>query len=277
MNQQMWAHPATRANVEQLCARGVQLIGPDAGAQACGEIGFGRMSEPERIAAALLAPAAGALRGRRVLMTVGPTREAIDPVRYIGNRSSGKMGYALATALRQRGAAVTVVAGPTRAEPPAGIDRIAVESALQMEAAVLERVGDCDVFVATAAVADYRPATQADAKIKKDADSLALRLVRNPDILAEVAALPAPPFTVGFAAETDAVEDHARAKLAAKRLSMIAANRVGDGAGGFESDHNALVCVWPDGRRALPMMPKPALAQALAQLIDERYAAYTAS
>jgi phosphopantothenoylcysteine decarboxylase/phosphopantothenate--cysteine ligase len=276
MNHQMWAHPATQENIARLVARGVRLLGPDSGSQACGEVGAGRMREPAEIAAALLPVSGGGLRGVQVLMTVGPTREAIDPVRFIGNRSSGKMGYALATALQQRGAQVTLVAGPTRVEPPASIAHVAVESAREMEAAVMDRVAACDLFVATAAVADYRPETPAAAKLKKDADSLTLRLVRNPDILARVAALDRPPFTVGFAAETDRVEAHARAKLEAKRLSMIAANQVGGGEGGFESDHNALLCLWPEGQRALPMMPKPALAQALAALIEERYGAQTA-
>lgn len=276
MNHQMWAHPATQENIARLVARGVRLLGPDSGSQACGEVGAGRMREPAEIAAALLPVSGGGLRGVQVLMTVGPTREAIDPVRFIGNRSSGKMGYALATALQQRGAQVTLVAGPTRVEPPAGIAHVAVESAREMEAAVMERIADCALFVAAAAVADYRVETPAAVKIKKDADSLTLRLVRNPDILARVAALDRPPFTVGFAAETDRVEAHARAKLEAKRLSMIAANQVGGGEGGFESDHNALLCLWPEGQRALPMMPKPALAQALAALIEERYGAQTA-
>lgn len=276
MNQQMWAHPATQENIARLVARGVRLLGPASGSQACGEVGAGRMVEPVEIAAAMLPVSGGGLRGVQVLMTVGPTREAIDPVRFIGNRSSGKMGYALAAALQQRGAQVTVVAGPTSVAPALGLECVAIESALEMEAAVMGRVAECDLFIAAAAVADYRPEAPALAKIKKDADSIALRLVRNPDILARVAALDRPPFTVGFAAETDQVEAHARAKLKAKRLSMIAANQVGAGEGGFESDRNALICLWCDGRRELPMMPKPALAAALAVLIEERYGAQTA-
>lgn len=306
MNQQMWAHPATQENAQRLKARGVRIIGPAVGEQACGEQGAGRMAEPLVIAETVLggaapepglsAPAlsgsaggtaggtAGGkatqrddghpLAGRRVLMTVGPTREAIDPVRFIGNRSSGKMGYALADALHACGAQVTLVAGPTSASAPDAITRVAVESALEMEAAVMARVAGCDLFVANAAVADYRPALASDSKLKKVADEMTLQLVRNPDILARVAALPTPPFTVGFAVETDDLEGYARAKLEAKRLSMIAANRVGAGPGGFESDENALLCLWPQGgRRELPMMSKPALATALADLIAERYAA----
>lgn len=217
------------------------------------------------------------LAGQRVLMTVGPTREAIDPVRFIGNRSSGKMGYALAEALRACGALVTLVAGPTSATPPVGITRVDVESALEMESAVMTRVAQCDLFIATAAVADYRPASAVDSKLKKSAEEMTLQLVRNPDILARVAALPRPPFTVGFAAETDNLEGYARDKLKAKRLSMMAANRVGNDPGGFESDENALLCLWSEGgRRELPLMSKPALATALADLIAERYVAQSA-
>jgi phosphopantothenoylcysteine decarboxylase/phosphopantothenate--cysteine ligase len=278
MNQQMWQHPATRANCALLHERGVLLIGPERGEQACGETGPGRMTEPAEIAARVCPADAGRhapLAGRRVLLTAGPTREAIDPVRYVGNRSSGKMGYALAAALAELGAAVTVVSGPATATPPACAELVRVESALDMEQAVMARVGDCDLFVAAAAVADYRPEAPAPAKLKKHQAALTLRLVRNPDILAAVAALPSPPFTVGFAAETNDLEAHAAAKLAAKGLDMIAANRVGDGAGGFESDDNALLVLWPGGRRALPMMPKPQLAVALAELIAERYAPRT--
>jgi phosphopantothenoylcysteine decarboxylase/phosphopantothenate--cysteine ligase len=278
MNHRMWLHPATQANCNLLRARGVTLIGPDWGDQACGETGPGRMAEPAALVERLLAADAESsqsLAGRRVLLTAGPTREAIDPVRYVGNRSSGKMGYALATALAELGANVTVVSGPATASVPAGIELVSVESALEMQQAVMARVGDCQLFVAAAAVADYRPEIKAGAKLKKDADAMTLRLVRNPDILAAVAALPSPPFTVGFAAETDDLEAHATQKLAAKGLDMIAANRVGGGTGGFESDDNALLVLWPDGRRELPMMPKPQLAMALAKLIAERYAAST--
>jgi phosphopantothenoylcysteine decarboxylase/phosphopantothenate--cysteine ligase len=217
------------------------------------------------------------LAGRRVLMTVGSTREAIDPVRFIGNRSSGKMGYALAEALRACGTQVMLIAGPTSVPAPVGMTRVDVESALQMRAAVMVQAHNCDLFIATAAVADYRPEESAEGKIKKTDAAMTLTLVRNPDILAEVAALPKPPFTVGFAAETHDLEPYARDKLEAKGLSMIAANRVGDGPGGFESDKNALICLWSGGgRRELPMMSKPALATALADLIAERYAAQSA-
>jgi phosphopantothenoylcysteine decarboxylase/phosphopantothenate--cysteine ligase len=234
------------------------------------------MLEPVEIADALLGAVAGPLAGRKVLLTAGPTREAIDPVRYVGNRSSGKMGYALAAALHRAGAEVTLVSGPTALPAPAGTTLVAVESAADMHTEVMARVRHCAVFVAAAAVADYRPAAPQPGKIKKHADTLTLELVRNPDILADVSALTAQrPFTVGFAAETDAVEAHALAKLRGKGLDMIAANQVGAGAG-FEADDNALLVLWNGGRRALPMMPKPALAEALTALIAERYAASTA-
>ncbi|HYN77910.1 MAG TPA: bifunctional phosphopantothenoylcysteine decarboxylase/phosphopantothenate synthase [Lamprocystis sp. (in: g-proteobacteria)] len=297
MNQQMWQHPATQDNLARLRRRGVRILGPAQGSQACGDQGPGRMLEPLQIAEALLAqwpPQAiidettagdtdrlavgaplesGPLAGVRAMVTAGPTREPLDPVRYLGNRSSGRMGYALADALAGLGATVCLVSGPTALPAPAGIERIAVETALDMHAAVMDRVSAVDLFVAAAAVADYRPATPVAQKIKKHDDELTVRLVRNPDILAEVAARPCPPFTVGFAAETIDVEFHARAKLRAKGIAMIAANLVGGERGGFEREENAVVCLWPDGRRAFPMMPKTRLAAELAQLIAERYRA----
>nr|WP_207148481.1 bifunctional phosphopantothenoylcysteine decarboxylase/phosphopantothenate--cysteine ligase CoaBC [Thiococcus pfennigii] len=281
MNHRMWTNPATQEHLARLVARGVRVLGPASGAQACGEEGPGRMLEPAEIVAAL-APEAwpgraghrtGPLAGRCVLITAGPTREPLDPVRFIGNRSSGRMGYALAAALAARGAAVTLISGPSALAPPPVADFVRVETALEMAAAVMERVAGCDLFVATAAVADYRPAAPAAGKIKKAAAALTIELVRNPDILAEVAALPGGPFTVGFAAETERLEEHATAKLRAKGLDMIAANRVGTGAGGFDTDDNALVVLWPGGRRAFPLMPKTLLADQLADLIVERYLA----
>lgn len=271
MNQHMWRHPATQANLQTLRARGVRILGPAEGRQACGDVGPGRMLEPLEIAEALRPLVQRPLVGVRVLLTAGPTREPLDPVRYLGNRSSGRMGYALATALTDLGAQVTLVSGPTAIPVPSVAASIRVETALDMHGAVMARAADCDLFVATAAVADYRPADPADSKIKKDATGLTLHLVRNPDILAEVAALTPAPFTVGFAAETDRVEDYARGKLAAKRLDMIAANLVGGSEGGFERDDNALMVFWPDGRRDLPMMDKRQLARELASLIAERY------
>jgi phosphopantothenoylcysteine decarboxylase/phosphopantothenate--cysteine ligase len=277
MNQAMWRHPATQGNIETLGRRGAIVLGPAEGSQACGDLGPGRMLEAEAIAQAVVprpgvAPR-GPLEGVRALVTAGPTREPLDPVRYLSNRSSGRMGYALAEALAELGARVTLVSGPTSLPEPASGLRVLVETVLEMHAAVMERIAGCDLFVATAAVADYRPAEPEPRKIKKSEGELRLHLVRNPDILADVAALARPPFTVGFAAETDRVEDYARAKLSAKGLDLIAANRVGGAQGGFERDENAVVVLWRDGRRELPLMPKALLARELAQLIAERYAA----
>ncbi|SDX85264.1 phosphopantothenoylcysteine decarboxylase / phosphopantothenate--cysteine ligase [Allochromatium warmingii] len=277
MNQAMWRHPATQHNVNILRARGAQVLGPAVGAQACGEHGPGRMLEPLEIAEALLPRAARALEGACVLLTAGPTREPLDPVRFLSNRSSGQMGFALAAALRELGASVVMIAGPTALPTPPSVERIDVETALEMYLAVMTRVADCDVFVATAAVADYRPVNVAEHKIKKHADEFTLHLVRNPDILGEVAALTASPFTVGFAAETDHVIDYARAKLQHKQLNMIAANQVGGAQGGFECTDNALTVIWDDGQCELPMQPKSQLARQLAQCIAERYQIYHAS
>ncbi len=272
MNQQMWRHPATRDNLARLQARGARILGPAEGSQACGDQGPGRMLEPLEIAQALSDPDVRPLAGVRVLLTAGPTREPLDPVRYLGNRSSGRMGYALTTALNELGAHVVLISGPTALPPPAVAEQVRVETALEMQAAVLARSRDCDIFVATAAVADYRPAKPAGSKIKKGSEALEIRLVRNPDILAEVAALPSPPFTLGFAAETDQVEQYARGKLLDKRLDMIAANRVGGDAGGFEREENALLVIWKGGQRELPMMSKTELARELAMLLAEHYA-----
>jgi len=277
MNHRMWQHPATRANTALLAERGCVVLGPGVGAQACGESGPGRMLEPEDIAARVLAKRAGPLAGTRVVLTAGPTREPIDPVRYVGNRSSGKMGYALAAGLAGLGAEVTLVSGPTALDCPPGIERVPVESAAQMHAAVMARIDVVDLFVATAAVADYRPRSAAAAKIKKDADVLTLELVRNTDILASVAALPNGPFTVGFAAETHDLERYAAGKLERKGLDMIAANRVDGARGGFGADENELIVLWCGGRALLPMMPKARLGIELAKLISERYAAVHAA
>jgi phosphopantothenoylcysteine decarboxylase / phosphopantothenate---cysteine ligase len=279
MNQQMWRHPATQDNLARLQARGARILGPAVGSQACGDQGPGRMLEPLEIAEALAGPQPQPqpLAGVRLLLTAGPTREPLDPVRYLGNRSSGRMGYALATALTELGARVVLISGPSALPAPAVAELVKVETALEMHAAVMARSRDCEIFVATAAVADYRPAEPAENKIKKGAEVLEVRLVRNPDILAEVAALATPPFTLGFAAETDAVERHARDKLVGKRLDMIAANRVGGETGGFERAENALLVLWKGGQRELPMMSKVELARALAMLLAERYAERHAS
>ncbi len=278
MNQGMWRHAATQENVARLAGRGTLVWGPAEGAQACGDTGPGRLLEPadllERIAGALCR---GPLAGVRVLVTAGPTREPIDPVRYVGNRSSGKMGYALAQALRALGADVVLVSGPTALPTPAGVARVDVETALEMQGAVASRVADCDLFVGCAAVADYRPAAPAPGKIKKTAERLALELVRNPDIVASVAARAAPPFTVGFAAETERLVEQADAKRRAKGLHLIAANLVGAADTGFEHDDNALTVLWDGGSAVLERAPKPVLARRLAAVIAERFHARTAA
>ena len=273
MNRLMWAHPATQANVRTLTERQVAIFGPGAGDQACGETGDGRMLEPLELVTALggVLPRP-LLAGRHVLLTAGPTREAIDPVRYITNRSSGRMGFALAAAAARCGARVTLVAGPVNQPTPAGVERIDVESAEEMHQAVMQRVAECDIFVACAAVADYRAATPAEAKIKKQADTMDIALVRNPDILADVAARPQPPFTVGFAAETHDMQEHAEDKRRRKGLDMIAANWVGRPGSGFEAEDNALEVTWEGGGLSLGPEPKTRLAVGLMECIAERFA-----
>jgi len=274
MNRLMWANAATQANVATLQSRGVTVIGPAEGEQACGETGAGRMVEPADIIAALLPrePAgAGVLAGRKVLVTAGPTRERIDPVRFITNRSSGKMGYAVAAAARDAGAEVVIVSGPVNVPTPAGIRRIDVETAEQMMDAVGAELPGTDIFIAAAAVSDYRPVQAAAEKIKKTSDSLMLALSRTTDILATVAAGTRRPFVVGFAAETQNVERNALAKLEGKRLDMIAANQVGDRLA-FDCDDNALTVYWPGGRRELARASKRDVAAGLVNVIAERFA-----
>jgi phosphopantothenoylcysteine decarboxylase / phosphopantothenate---cysteine ligase len=264
MNQQMWAHAATQSNLDTLRARGVRVFGPGSGGQACGEFGAGRLLEPVRLVEELAAARAPrVLQGARVLVSAGPTFEDIDPVRFIGNRSSGRMGFAIAEAAVQAGARVTLVAGPVALATPAGVERVDVRSARDMRDAVLARVADSDVFVSAAAVGDFRPEAVAPHKLGKRGDApLELSLVQNPDIVAEVAALPRRPFVVGFAAETEDVEAHARAKLERKRLDLVAANDVGEGLG-FDREDNALLLLWPGGREALARAGKRELARAL--------------
>jgi len=277
MNQAMWANTAVQANRGLLETRGIRFLGPAAGDQACGETGPGRMLEPTEIAAALL-DQPGKLRlqslaGLKVVITAGPTREPIDPVRYITNRSSGKMGFAVAAAAREAGANVVLVAGPVALPTPANIKRIDVETAEQMFQRVHEEIAGTDVFIACAAVADYRPQTASAQKIKRSAAEMELALVRSPDTLASVAALAKAPFTVGFAAETNDVAAHAREKLEKKRIDMIAANRVGPDCG-FDRETNALTVYWPGGgEAALGDGSKPMLARRLVELIAERYRA----
>lgn len=258
MNKQMWGNPATQRNVARLRQDGVVIIGPDAGEQACGEVGDGRMSEPEAIRETLLAffqPKP--LAGKRVLMTAGPTYEPIDPVRGITNISSGKMGYALARALAHAGASVQLVSGPVALATPQGVERIDVETAREMHLAVMQRVAASDIFIGVAAVADYRPVEVAADKIKKTGELPVVRLERNPDILAEVAALPAAPFCVGFAAESRDLDAYARAKLEAKRLRLVVGNLVQDGMGG---DTNQVVLYDAAGSHPLPRASKSEVA-----------------
>ena len=271
MNQHMWNAKATQANLSVLIARGVSVWGPDAGSQACGDVGPGRMLDPSELAlravsAASGGPSSGPLSGRRILITAGPTREAIDPVRFITNHSSGKMGYAVARAAHEMGGHVTVVSGPVAIDPPPGVDLVPVTSAAEMHAEVMQRAAECDLFVAAAAVADYTPADVATSKIKKKAADMRIELARNPDILADVAALPSAPFTVGFAAETDDLEANARDKLLRKKLKMIAANQVGKGRG-FDVDHNTLKVFWHEGHQQLGPADKLAVARELMALV----------
>ncbi|MBV8742639.1 MAG: bifunctional phosphopantothenoylcysteine decarboxylase/phosphopantothenate--cysteine ligase CoaBC [Sinobacteraceae bacterium] len=272
MNRLMWSNAATVANVALLMQRGISVLGPAEGDQACGEVGAGRMLEPLELAerAALLLGTAGPLRGRKVLITAGPTREAIDPVRFISNRSSGKMGFAVAQAARELGAEVTLVSGPVSLPTPAGVRRLDVESALQMLNAVMSEVEGADIFISTAAVADYRPTRAAPQKIKKTTDTLDLNMERTPDVLATVAALPRRPFVVGFAAETESVEQHARAKLLRKNLDMIAANEVGcDKA--FDCEDNQLIVLSRNTRYELGRASKLTLARELLALVVRSY------
>ena len=273
MNRQMWAHAATQANVATLAARGVRVLGPAVGSQACGETGPGRMLEPEALCAALFATEdAGPLAGLNVVISAGPTREPLDPVRFISNRSSGKMGYAVAAAARDAGARVTLVSGPVSLPTPAGVRRVDVETAAQMYAAVHDVIATADIYIGAAAVADYTPTCCAEHKIKKTADCLELSLQRAPDILASVAALERRPFTVGFAAETTDVEKHALGKLTRKRLDLIAANEVGTDRA-FDREDNALLLLWPGGRRELALKSKADLAREFVVLVAERYQA----
>jgi phosphopantothenoylcysteine decarboxylase/phosphopantothenate--cysteine ligase len=274
MNRQMWLNPATQENLQRLIQRGFVCWGPDEGIQACGEKGPGRMLEPEALCQQVVSYfTPGILDGVRVLMTAGATREPIDPVRFVSNRSSGKMGYALAQSLRDLGAEVTLVSGPTSLDVPAKVTSIHVDTAEEMHYSVMEHVDQCDIFIAVAAVADYRPGQISTSKIKKNSEILTLDLVRNPDILAEVAARERPPFTVGFAAETEQLEQYAEDKRRRKQLDMIAANLVGGDESGFEAERNALLLLWRDGREELPMMAKSQLALRLAKRIAERYRA----
>ena len=266
MNRQMWENPATQRNVAQLSADGIQVLGPASGEQACGEVGVGRMLEPEDIVEEVIAYCTPkVLAGRKVLITAGPTFEAIDPVRGITNLSSGRMGYAVARAARHAGAEVTLVSGPVGFSAPAGVHRSSVKSALEMHAAVMERAAVSDIFIGVAAVADYRVANAAEHKLKKDHGGVpAIELVENPDILAEVAALKDGPFCVGFAAESRNLEEYAQAKRRKKNIPLIAGNLIQDG---FGSDDNRLVLFDDNGTHPLASAPKSVLARQLIEHI----------
>lgn len=273
MNQQMWSNAATQSNIVALKKNGVHIFGPAEGSQACGETGPGRMLEPPELVALVSSLfASGELDGLTVVVTAGPTWEAIDPVRGLTNRSSGKMGHAVAVAAAEAGAKVILVSGPTALPDPERVRTLRVESAQQMHDAVHAHITDTDIFIAVAAVADYRPAQPAPEKIKKTGERLTLELEPTPDILASVAALKRRPFTVGFAAETENLEQQARRKLETKKLDLVAANRVGPGLG-FGTDENSLLLVEAGGAIELPLMPKAKLARALISHIAARYRA----
>tara|TARA_R110000782_G_scaffold27256_13_gene69160 strand:+ start:424 stop:1638 length:1215 start_codon:yes stop_codon:yes gene_type:complete len=271
MNQQMWLNSATQENIEKIKARGIAVIGPAEGDQACGENGPGRMLEAEEIASlAAKSFETNLLSGSRLLVTAGPTREAIDPVRYISNRSSGRMGYAVAMAAIEAGAEVSLVSGPVNLSAPDRADLIKVTSAAEMYSAVMQKISNTDIFISAAAVADYSLQTIAEQKIKKSSDSYELSLQKNPDILAEVAALNSPPFTVGFAAETENLKSNAQSKLRTKKLDMIAANQVGEDLG-FDSEMNALTVFWGAKHKQLQRASKTRLARTLITLIADQY------
>ena len=277
MNQVMWENAATQRNIRTVQGDGALLLGPDTGEQACGEFGPGRMREPEALVPALnahFAPTQRTLAGKTVLITAGPTVEAIDPVRYISNRSSGKQGYALAAAARTAGADVLLVSGPVELPTPIGVRRIDVTSATEMFDAVLANLDPCDIFIGVAAVADYRPEEVQPKKIKKtDQKSgtagLTLNLMENPDIIAAVARQANKPLTVGFAAETHDALEHARSKRERKGIDIIVVNDVSDTSIGFNSDHNAATLIWSGGELALARQPKSELAAAIVTSISE--------
>ncbi|MDU5452029.1 bifunctional phosphopantothenoylcysteine decarboxylase/phosphopantothenate--cysteine ligase CoaBC [Pseudescherichia vulneris] len=274
MNQQMYRAAATQHNLSVLAARGVLLWGPDSGSQACGDVGPGRMLDPLAIvdlAAAHFSPVK-TLQHLNIMITAGPTQELLDPVRYITNKSSGKMGFAIADAAARLGANVTLVSGPVSLPTPAEVKRVDVVTALEMEAAVQAQVQSQQIFIGCAAVADYRAAAVADEKIKKQGDEITIKMVKNPDIVAGVAALSTNrPYVVGFAAETNNVEEYARQKRIRKNLDLICANDVSDANQGFNSDNNALHLFWQDGDKVLPLERKALLGQLLLDEIVTRY------
>ena len=274
MNQAMWRHPATQHNRDTLVQRGVRFIGPAVGEQACGDVGPGRMVEPDDIVSELCASQSrtevARLDGVTVVVTAGPTREPIDPVRYVSNRSSGKMGFAMAAAAATAGARVTLVAGPVNLPTPPGVNRLDVETADEMHEVALASAAAADIYIGAAAISDYRPQQVQQQKIKKKSSTLNLELVRSKDVLAEIAALKSAPFTVGFAAETEKLEEHARGKLLAKKLDMIVGNLVGKDLC-FERDDNSALVLWQGGSEEIPRMAKTELGHKLIGLIAGRY------
>ena len=274
MNQAMWHHQATADNLKLLAKRGVAQFGPDSGGQACGDVGFGRMSDPDELAREVVGIfKTGALAGQCVVITAGPTREAIDPVRYISNHSSGKMGYAIAQAAVDAGAKTILISGPTALATPEHVTRVDVTSADDMHKAALAHADECDIFIASAAVADFKPAILAEQKIKKtmDDDTMTIEMIKNPDIVADIAATQPKPFVVGFAAETQNVITYARNKLARKNLDMIIANDVSQENIGFNSDNNAVVIVTTDAETVLPETSKKQLAYDIITAIASQY------
>lgn len=269
MNQAMWHSQATQKNLEVLSERGIHQFGPDAGGQACGDVGFGRMSSPDTLAQSVAGIFdLGLLSGKRVVITAGPTQEAIDPVRYISNHSSGKMGYALAQAAVDAGAEVLLISGPVNLAVPERVECQRVTSAQDMYTASMEALARCDIFIASAAVADFRPVMVADQKIKKTGqDKMLIEMVKNPDIVATVAAVEAKPFVVGFAAETEQVVSYARDKLERKKLDLVVANDVSNPAIGFNSDNNAVTLVTADQQVSLPEASKPQVAREIIAVI----------
>lgn len=272
MNQGMWHNPATQANLDTLTKRKIAVFGPADGGQACGDVGPGRMLEPlQLVAAAASLFASGSLAGKKVVITAGPTREALDPVRYLSNYSSGKMGYALAQAAAEAGAETVLISGPTQLPAPARVRRIDVVSAEQMHSASQQEAQGCDLFIAAAAVADYRPAQIATQKMKKnDSDSLILTLIKNPDIVASIAALNPKPFTVGFAAESENLLEYARAKLARKNLDLVVANNISDSNIGFNSDDNAVTLIEKNATTEISQRSKQQLARELIALFAQK-------
>lgn len=277
MNQQMWANEATTQNVATLTQRGLTMLGPAAGEQACGDLGYGRMLEPQELADAIsefaqtYSSITPLFQNKRIMITAGPTREEIDPVRYISNHSSGKMGFAIAKAAQQLGAHVTLISGPVSLSTPANVERKNVTSAQDMLNAVHDTIGEQDIFIGCAAVADYKIDNISDQKLKKQGDNLQLTLIQNPDILKSVAFLENPPFTLGFAAETQNLEFYAKSKLEKKKLNMIAANDVSNAELGFNSDRNALIVLTSNKTQHLAPTSKNLLAMALMKLVHAEY------